>query len=81
MDIFSLVVSVSCWWCLGNSGAAGSPTRAALVSPSIFLTSLIGRLRILLLVAGNDGSEQQLLLQTLLPYINVFLCQLFISYI
>ena len=47
----------------------------------MFLTSLTGELSILLFVAGNwfsTGSEQPLL-QTLLSYGDVFLCQLFIS--
>ena len=84
VDIFSLGLSVGWWCCLGVSEAAGSATRADLISPFMFLISLIGGLRILHFVAGNwwsKESNQQPLLKTLLPYGDVFLCQLFISHV
>ena len=70
------------WW-FEDSKVAGSVARADLVSTFMFLTSWIGKLRILLFVAGSwcsEESEQRPQLQALPSYGNVFLCHLFISH-
>ena len=67
------------WWFEDNK-VAGLAARTDLVSTFMFLTSLIGGLRILLFVADSwcsEESEQRP--QALLLYGNVFLCHLFIS--